>query len=388
MRKVKSTITSIKGSVKMLLKMLSQHIIFPFCYNLYRRRPVNRNRVILTDAHKSVCPVQMQQLKKALLKQNFEVVECYFDLARLGTLAGMRRMMGFMKLYAQAGFVILQDNFLPVASCRKRRETKVIQLWHGCGAFKKFGYDAADDIPAGYKGNVYRNYDLVPVSSENCVPFFESAMGITRPKVVFPIGVSYTDVYFDEAYKAEMKKRFYALHPEATGKTVVLWAPSFRGNAADAGIGDIPGEHAVDSLAQNEKLYVIKSLHPHMLHHRGMEQPAMSTGELMFGADILVTDYSSIFFEYLLLDRPIIFFATDQREYESTRGYYLSYSTLPGHIVRDEAWLQQAVQHIQNEMADGNDTYAKARAVFREKYMRACDGNATERVMRYIRGKR
>ena len=45
-------------------------------------------------------------------------------------------------------------------SCHKRKGTTVIQLWHGCGAFKRFGYDAKDDIPQFYKGNVYRNAPL------------------------------------------------------------------------------------------------------------------------------------------------------------------------------------------------------------------------------------
>ena len=70
-------------------------------------------------------------------------------------------MFEFMKLYAVSQTVVICDNFLPVASCRKRKGTKVIQLWHAGGALKKFGYDTADDIPAYYKGNVMANLPLV-----------------------------------------------------------------------------------------------------------------------------------------------------------------------------------------------------------------------------------
>ena len=82
-------------------------------------------------------------------------------------------MKSFMKGYAAAGYVYICSYFLPVSSCKKREETKVIQLWHSGGLLKKMGYDTGDDIPKYYKGNVTRNYDLVTVSSEVCIPVWE-----------------------------------------------------------------------------------------------------------------------------------------------------------------------------------------------------------------------
>ena len=65
-----------------------------------------------------------------------------------------------MKEYAAAGYVYICSYFLPVSSCKKRKETKVIQLWHSGGLLKKMGYDTKDDIPRDYKGDVTANYDL------------------------------------------------------------------------------------------------------------------------------------------------------------------------------------------------------------------------------------
>ena len=171
--------------IKQIIKMIAQHVLFPIYYFICCRKPVTRGFVVFADEHKTACPPSMQRLHDALLLQEgLTVVDDFFDLQAMSAQAGMRRMLAFMKLYAQAEFVILQDNFLPVSSCHKRKGTTVIQLWHGCGAFKRFGYDAKDDIPRFYKGNVYKNYDLVTVSSSYCRPFFTSAMRIKNPKTV------------------------------------------------------------------------------------------------------------------------------------------------------------------------------------------------------------
>lgn len=365
--------------IKQIIKMIAQHVLFPIYYFICCRKPVTRGLVVFADEHKTACPPSMQRLHDALLLQEgLTVVDDFFDLQAMSAQAGMRRMLAFMKLYAQAEFVILQDNFLPVSSCHKRKGTTVIQLWHGCGAFKRFGYDAKDDIPQFYKGNVYKNYDLVTVSSPYCRPFFTSAMRMKHPKTVRAYGSSYTDCYFDEAYKAAMQEKFEQTYGAKNGRTVIVWAPTFRGNAGQQSKGERTiGEAWIDELAKNPDYLVIKSLHPHMLK-RGESQP-LTTGELLFSADLLITDYSSVLFEYLLLDRPLLFFALDLETYGTDRGWYLSYEDMPGAIVTEGEQLADAVAGTL-----GKDVYAEKRHAFREQYMSCCDGNATKRLVRYI----
>ena len=365
--------------IRQIIKMMAQHVLFPIYYFFCCRKPVRKGLVVFADEHKTVCPSSMQRLHDALLLQHsFTVMDDFFDLQALSALSGMRRMLAFMKLYAQAEFVILQDNFLPVSSCRKRKGTKVIQLWHGCGAFKRFGYDAKDDIPRVYKGNVYKNYDLVTVSSPYCRPFFTSAMRIKHPNIVRAYGSSYTDCYFDEAYKHAMREKFERIYGVKDGRTVIVWAPTFRGNAGQQNAGERTiGETWIDRLAENPAYLVIKSLHPHMLK-RG-ELQAMTTGELLFSADMLITDYSSVMFEYLLLDRPLLLFAPDLEVYRQARGWYLDYKELPGRIVTQGETLASAVAETLQE-----DPYKEGRKEFGTRYMSRCDGNATRRLVHYM----
>ena len=113
--------------IKQIIKMIAQHVLFPIYYFICCRKPVTRGLVVFADEHKTACPPSMQRLHDALLLQEgLTVVDDFFDLQAMSAQAGMRRMLAFMKLYAQAEFVILQDNFLPVSSCYKRKGTKVI----------------------------------------------------------------------------------------------------------------------------------------------------------------------------------------------------------------------------------------------------------------------
>ncbi len=368
-----------KFSLKQKFKMFSQHVIFPFVYFINRWRRVDASLVIFADSHNDSCPPQMERIRCELQRQGYNVADFFFDSSAMTGIQIIKKMSEFMKMYAGAGAVVICDNFLPVASCKKRSETKVVQLWHGCGSFKKFGYDATDDIPVEYKGDVYKNYTMVTVSGDSVADNFKSAMGITDKSVVVPIGVSYTDRLFDREYIELCRDKFRYTYPDASGKKVVLWAPSFRGNASLAKGQTASGEEAVDLLNQSEELFVIKSFHPHTIDS-DRTKPFMSTGELLVCADVLITDYSSVFFEYLLMDKPIVFFAPDLGDYQGKRGFYLDYGELPGAIAKDARELENAVYTA----CFSEDKYEQKRAAYKASYMSACDGNATGRIAEYI----
>lgn len=382
-------------AVRQCFKMLCQHVIFPFLYFINRWRSIDKDMVILADSHHDTCPPHMKEVSHQLAGQHYHVIEWFTDAASAGTWAAFRHMAGFMKLYAQASYVFICDNYLPAASCRKKRGTRVVQLWHGCGAFKKFGYDAGEDIPKGYHGNIYKNYDLVTVSGDACVPFFSAAMRVPEQSaVVAPLGVSHTDRLFDADYIEQCRTKFRYAYPDAADKRIVLWAPTFRKNAAQA---ELFGEAYIDALI-NEKsigddIYIVKSLHPHLR----MGDAKMSTDELLVCADVLITDYSSVFFEYLLLDRPIIFFAPDYGVYAGSRGFYQTYDELPGYVITGNGYdterremnvflQEELVSALRSAAGVQGERMKKLRDSYRVKYMNRCDGNATKRILKYVFG--
>ncbi|MGN0435061.1 MAG: CDP-glycerol glycerophosphotransferase family protein [Wujia sp.] len=376
-----------KFFIRQLFKMTLQHIILPIVYFLNRWRRIDDGLVVLADAHHNSCPPDMLCIRDKLRRRKVKLTEFYFDTASGSRINSALYMIRFMRLYATAKKVYLCDYFLPVGACRKRKGTMVIQLWHGCGAFKRFGFDAADDIPSYYKGNVHKNYDLVTVSGASCTKAFAGAMGIEED-IVRGIGVAATDRLFDGDYLSYCRDRFRYEYPDAIGKKVILWAPTFRGNA---NAPQIEGEEIIDEafgrINIEGEYYLIKSLHPHLM--KGKAPAPMSTEELMVCADVLITDYSSIFFEYLLLDKPIIFFASDYVNYTEKRGFYLDYKELPGTVITDdniasnEDSLCVDLCNAIRDNTDEADNYGCDRRAYRLKYMDGCDGHATERILDY-----
>lgn len=375
----------IRFQIRQIEKTLSQNMLLPAAYWVLRLagkpgcgsadgQPVPGKRILLADAHHDSCPESMelvaQELKRRAKERgkqsDLEVTEIYLDYGKSGAVKTIVRMLQFMKAYANSDTVVICDNFLPVASCKKDPETKVVQLWHACGAMKRFGYDCTEDIPAAYKGYVYANIDLVTVSGEAAVGPFASAMRMSRRNVL-ALGVSRTDRFFDPDYLKACRDRFYHVYPRAKGKKVVLWAPTFRGNAARPTVVDL--DLAALSRALGEEYFVVSSHHPHM----GGQKKKLTTSMMLPAVDILIADYSSLVYEYLLLKKPLVLYTPDLAEYRQKRGFYMDPEELPGRIVLKEEDLAAAVMEA---TCDEAETQA-----FLLRWMGACDGHATERIV-------
>lgn len=368
-----------KFFVKQLIKMAFQKIILPIVYRIYAVRPICPGTVLLADAHHTEIPFSMQALKVELdAHSELQVMEMYWNSGTCSAFKLLCNMLAFMRVYATTETVVICDNFLPAASCRKRRGTKVIQLWHACGAFKKFGYDTDEDIPSYYKGNVMANCDVVTVSSNVCVKPFASAMHLPQERIQ-PTGVSRTDLYFDENFNRKCREQFFEKYPEAIGKKIVLWTPTFRGNPGEAGVQGLEEIKKAEECMKDTHFFIIK-LHPHTQIHTSGSNSEILTEELLPVADIVITDYSSIVFDAMIYRHPIVLFVPDFRDYADSRGFYLDYKTIPGVRAENGEELIRVLSDDEVLSASVNEVYA----LFYKKYMDACDGHATERVMQYI----
>ncbi|HEX6684714.1 MAG TPA: CDP-glycerol glycerophosphotransferase family protein, partial [Candidatus Limnocylindrales bacterium] len=115
----------------------------------------------------------------------------------------------------------------------------------------------------------------------------------------------------------------------------------------------------------------------HYLVSGGGRGPAIE--ELMLVSDVLVTDYSSVMFDYALLDRPIVIYAPDWEEYVNARGVYFDLlSEAPGVVARTPQELVAAFETGAVWRA------AHLRAAFRRRLGEFDDGQAAERVVRRV----
>jgi CDP-glycerol glycerophosphotransferase len=103
--------------------------------------------------------------------------------------------------------------------------------------------------------------------------------------------------------------------------------------------------------------------------------------ELCLAADVLVTDYSSIMFDYAVLDRPIVIHAPDWEEYRAMRGTYFDITAeAPGVVTTTDADMAEAF----TSGAVWGEEARRARAAFRARFCALDDGHAAERVVRRV----
>jgi CDP-glycerol glycerophosphotransferase len=173
------------------------------------------------------------------------------------------------------------------------------------------------------------------------------------------------------------------------GQTAVLYAPTHREYASGyvhvldlAKVAEALGpDHVL--LARLHYFYgedpVLRELHRQGRVRDVAAHPSIE--ELSLAADALVTDYSSLMFDYAVLDRPIVIHAPDWETYRTVRGTYFDLMREPpGVVTRTEGELADA---LRSRAAWGEDA-TRLRAAFRERFCALDDGRAAERVVRRV----
>lgn len=174
----------------------------------------------------------------------------------------------------------------------------------------------------------------------------------------------------------------------ASGKRVVLYSPTYRPPA------EIQPAHALDldelnAFALRHDLLIVWKAHPKdgiAVREREalivMDKNA-DVYPVMGYADCMITDYSSIYMDYLLLDRPIIFFPYDLEHYLRRRGIQHDYNTItPGPKCLTQAEVQQALREI---VVEGGDSWRNSRETVRRDFYEYRDGRSCERLFAEIR---
>jgi glycosyltransferase involved in cell wall biosynthesis len=208
-------------------------------------------------------------------------------------------------------------------------------------------------------------------------------------------GLPRTDRQFlDRAGRSEVRARLRREGLElAETDRIVLYAPTWRGSSFHAPHDD-PGE-ILTQAAHLERLLpprhrVLVKVHQQVARAIGRELVAkgrlvpndLPTNVLLGVVDVLVTDYSSIMFDFLSTGRPVVLFTPDIDEYQNLRGLYLDPSDLPGPIVRTVEELATVLGAVGSATArDPQVTHGRAYAAARKRFAPHDDGSVTERVL-------
>ena len=364
--------------------------IFAGFFNFFRKWKVKKNQITLVEKLNTGGTGSLFEIKNECEKRGLPF---HFNIITHADYeVSPRNLGGLLKLFtikafrmATSSHIFLNDNFLPLGYMKLSDKTKVVQLWHGMGSFKKFGGSSETD-PAVLKEleAATQNTDHILASSKNIRDNYAEAFIAPKEKVIC-IGCPQVDYFFREHDIAAWKEELSEQYPEMKGKKLVLYAPTFRGEEEH----DKKLLEAFDFDAFQKELgedyFLMVRLHPQIQSAKVPETVANMTDypnvrKLLCMTDILIADYSSIAVEYSLLNRPIILYAFDKDWYLSKdRGFYFDYEkTAPGPIVEN---MQDLIDCMKNEQWD-----LKKVESFAHLHNDYFDDKSAERVVDYYFG--
>ena len=391
-----------KEKYRNILNDFLYFFLWKITYLIYSVKKVDSKLILFVANRDKVLPAEFRDIYNYAEKLGYKTVCLCKDKADSSLfynneLNKIRYDLRFTKYYAVAKYTFLSDYYLPAFANKPRKGSRLVQLWHGCGAFKKWGYSTKEsswglksDFFTRY--NVHKTYTDIITSAEQVNSAYAEAFNADISKVK-ALGVARTDVYFNQSFITEKTAAVYKKYNIENNKKIILWAPTYRGDSLQKSHNEITLDiEKLYNSFKDDYVLLIK-LHPHLVKGFNAQtfvpdymksfaikaHPSYPIENLLCAADILISDYSSLIFEYALLERPMIFFAYDLEEYESNRAFYYNYRDfVPGEIVSD-------TQGIINEIKKAEQDYDKERIKnFKNKFMSACDGKSAERILNEI----
>ena len=224
----------------------------PGIYREAAKEPADPRKVLFVNVKLANMPEAFKVIMP-YLEERYALTLKFVGLNQAGT--GFKsyhaRCRDLVREIATASYVFLEDASDVVSCLPLRPETKVIQLWHACGAFKKWGRSTATKKFGPSAAQIerhpfYGNLSLVTVSAPEVEWAYSEAMGLDGD-VVRALGVSRTDVFFDQEFRDGARAHLLAAHPQIGNRKVLLYAPTFRGAVKQA-----KGPDALDVRAMRE----------------------------------------------------------------------------------------------------------------------------------------
>ncbi len=269
---------------------------------------------------------------------------------------------------------------------RKRPGTTYVQTWHGT-ALKKMGVHTPQVkamLAADRKrlADAVGRFDYFLVRSEYDIETLVEAFELRAEPL--RIGYPRNDALLapDRDQRGEALRQSLGL---PAGKRIVLYAPTFRARA-----GVFEPEFDLEAFARELGSTHVLLVRAHYLNTvvvpRAVGNVVRDVSaypdvtELMLVADVLATDYSSVMFDFALLDRPMVFFTPDAAQYGRDRGMYFDLADrAPGPIATDQHSFFEAVRDAGRQGAQ--DPFAEARKAFAHDFGEYETGSAAEQIV-------
>jgi len=283
----------------------------------------------------------------------------------------------------------------------KKKNQVYVQCWHGT-PLKKLGFDISveggnalnslKDIRYKYQVDS-KKYTYMVSPSKFCSEKFISAFNlhaVGKEDIIIEKGYPRNDYLVNYQKKDVEKIKTNLKLPQ--DKKIILYAPTWRDNQHQSGVGytyktEVDFDYLKEKLA-NDYIILFRA-HYFVANSFDFDKyqgfiynvsDYNDINDLYIISDTLITDYSSVFFDYAILKRPMLFYMYDLDDYKNKlRDFYFDISELPGPIIKKEKDLVNEIINLSK-----NFKYDQKYLDFNNKYNYLDDGNASERVVEVV----
>ena len=315
-----------------------------------------------------------KNIKSIWLAKNKELVK---KLNELGYISYYDKGLKGIYYALRAKYTII-DAYLQRRNFRYSGRSKIIQLLHGKGMKK-----------GGYGNKILKHNDYIFATSNftaNMLP-----KSFTKKSKIFITGYPRDDILFSNNTKNIKIGTDIAIFEKISkiksnkNSKCLLYAPTFRRSMENFDLKSILN---LQNWLKENGYFLFIALHS---KYRAQKRPE-NTENIFFIKDCdttpllkyfnaLITDYSSIFTDFLLTNNPVIFYPFDLQDYEQKEGLCFSYDKFtPGHKVFNIAELKKALNEVFIE-----DQYKEKRLEIKNLYHKYTDGNSSKRIIEIIK---
>lgn len=288
-----------------------------------------------------------------------------------------------IKYFMKAKYAFYCFGKYPIKPSKKQM---VVNLWHGT-PLKKIG-----NLEAGCEKIDYNFFTKVITNSQMYVPIMSQIFNCKQEDVVIA-GNPRNDEMFRE-------NKMWDISIKRGASKVILWLPTYREYDENFLISTINEEQLeeINDFLKDINCRMIVKLHPlqnkeliknqysfiEFISEEELMKQNITVYTLLRNADGLITDYSSVYFDYMLLDRPIAFAVADIEEYKNQRGLIFENPKeyMPGMEIKNKFDVEKFISDIFNEQ----DNYRKQRKIVNDKINYYQDGRSCERIAEMIFG--
>gem|GEM_PF-1994164 len=298
----------------------------------------------------------------------------------------------YKKTLLESKYLITSHTFQDYFS--KKPDQIYINTWHGT-ALKSLGYDIIGETSS--VRNVVRNFmmsDYIISPNDHMTHIFTNGYKLrgAYQGTILEGGYPRNDLVIttDKTVVAEKLKYFSVKFDRK--KPTILYAPTYRGSDVANPMNQMP--EIKELVTRLQRKYgvthnVLLKVHPFTFQSASKDDilqkflipDYIDTNEILSIVDLLISDFSSIFFDYLITDKPIIFYIPDKDEYMKNRGVYVDFDDLPGLQAINYSQLERGIDLI---ISERKTKQIKKYVDMKNKYLTYDDGKTTERYVRRI----